>query len=580
MIGFSGCRFFKDRTEGTFQAGRVWIDIKTPDVVILSQNLSQLPKDILSIPVLNEVLTEDLVFYYDNAPSRLSIQGTVNRIAFEHNLSMQEKLVKQVLSEPSEFYAWKGETGRPDYWMAVTKNTYLTKMGEVIGKIALNDSQLIEAGTLKVDGNNIPLYALKYQGHTGLFASHKDKFIFLSDAGMLFEQTEQEAKEPAIKVRAEYKYSEDGKESITPASIPNAQKPKGKLISERVRMVEDLLSVDVKKQENTIKMRLNGLPKEGHHVYLSPSLLTLGYERLMPGFNGIRFDYQQGKWQNQIAVTPSDLPEQKWANINLFQAAPQNAALCGSSPINWEKMDQEVQKINIINNAGIDFKRFGTPVLTCWFEDSPFAAPLFITQLKPNEGNAEKTNQIEQYYNLFGQIIGAKEYTNKERFPLEKKQVTSDIVLMTRIVSARYGSHEVKNLSKEQADKLSANRYFPVTMAVAGSYVFFSPNEDLVNQAIAVYQKKYPALTDKMKSPNNTLLWIRPDALARLINLQSNKLIEPNSDVNNVLKTQIKPKLDLIAKQPEWAVSMDDLPKNSSNGLSWLPLNWQAQSGQ
>ena len=573
MGSFAGCRLFQDRSGGAFSVGQVWINMDEPDAIILSKNLSELPKDILTIPVINEILTEDLVFYYDNAPSRLSIQGTLNRMAFDHNLSLQEKLVQKILSEPSEFYVWKGETGKPDYWMLVTQNTYWSEFGQVLAKIALNDSQLIEAGKLKIDGSQVPLYALKYQGHTGLFASYKDRLVFLSDAGMLFEQNEKEAK--ADPIQLEPTYEDKGDETIvTPIPHPKAKPVKGKLLANRAELIEKLLSTNKEKQAVFTQPKQLTNTDKAHTVYFSPALLSLSYHSLMPGFNGVRFDYQQNKWQNLIALTPSLLPENKWDNQTLFQVIPQNAALCGSAPLLWQNMNQNAQKIKPLKEANIDFAQFEGPALSCWFENTPFSAPLFVAKVKTPTVLPE---QAEKLITLFNQTIGAKEYTNKARFELEKNQLTDDIIIVKRIVSARYGSQDDEKLPKEMADKLSAQRYFPVTLATAGQYVFFSPDEELVKQAIAVYQKKYPAVADHMKNPNKTLIWINSNQLSNLLKQQMTDILGSSSDMAQVAQTHIHPKLEILAKQPAWAV---ELTKNtgSEEKLIWLPLTWQAQN--
>jgi len=46
-------------------ARQVQLDLTYPDALIDSQSLSQLPRDVLRVPLLRDVLTEDFVAYYE-----------------------------------------------------------------------------------------------------------------------------------------------------------------------------------------------------------------------------------------------------------------------------------------------------------------------------------------------------------------------------------------------------------------------------------------------------------------------------------------------------------------------------------
>ncbi|WP_434779370.1 DUF2138 family protein [Neisseria sp. Ec49-e6-T10] len=585
----AGCRFFQDR-KGSFTVGQVWVDMSKPDVMILSQNLARLPKDILTVPLLNQLLTEDLIFYYDNAPSKLSIQGSINRIAFEHQLSVPEQIVQKIISEPSELYVWNGSTGRPEYWMLATKNSGTTKLIQGLSKIALSDSQLIEAATIKVDGEKVPLYALYYQNHVGLFASFKDRLVFLSDAGMLFEQKETESQIPPIKTDIGYDYDNRENpvtaydaangENPVPKTASTAPKVNGKLLQDRVEQVELLLSAKPDNQQKIMRTVGLNMPKKGHSITANASFLAFSYQSALPGFNAVRFEFDGQKWHSEAAITPELLPERKWHSEALFQMSPADAALCASLPVNWSEMAKNTESISFVQNSKLDLNQFNDPVLMCWYENKPFSAPLLIAKLKNKE---VATTQIPALTALFEQIIGAKEFENKKRFDVEKQTVTPDIVMMSRIVSARYGSHNVKDLPKTFTGKMSSQRYFPAALAVSGEYVFFSPDEDLVKQAVSVYQKNFPALSDQMQQKERTIAWVNSKQLAKLLEQQMLDALSAHSetDLRKVSQEQIKPKLDLLAKQPIWAIILDDVPTlvGSKNAKHiWLPLHWQEQN--
>lgn len=575
---FAGYRLFHDRSAVGFNASYVRLNIDQPDVVILSQNLSQLPKDILTIPVLKDLLTEDLVFYYQHSPARLSVQGTIKRIAYDHNLTIEDKVIEHLLSAPAQMYAWRGNTGRPDYWMLVTPRTSLSSMGEIMAKIALDDAQLSEAGKLKVDGKAVPLYALRYQGHVGLFASHGDRLVFLSDAGMLFNQTQEEAQFPDIRTEAQFIYPEDGEGEIKviPVTVPRAEKVKGRLIADRALVVEKLLSADAASQQHLLAPLDLTDKAAAHTLYFSPAMLTLSYHAFVPDFQGIRFDYQQSSWSQQMAFDPVSSMGIANKVQALYQYIPENAALCSLIPVDWSVVAKETEDNPLIKQAKLSFSDFKAPVAACWFEQSPFAAPLFVTTVAASEQQPEAA---AAYFSVFDQVIGAKEYTRKTRFEMQTKQISSDITQVSRIVSARYGSHSENALPKAEADQLSADAYFPVALAKAGNVLYFSPNADLVTQGIAVYQKKYPALSDRLPAGNQPLLWVNSPVLSALLQRRIRDVIDPASSMQSVVQANIQPRLDYLKTLPPWAVTVDTTKVKPANGqLNWLPVSWQAQT--
>ncbi|PAU11286.1 DUF2138 family protein, partial [Escherichia coli] len=73
------------------------IDLNEPDLFLDSDSLSQLPKDLLTIPFLHDVLSEDSVFYYQNHADRLGIEGSIRRIVYEHDLTLKDKLFSPLL---------------------------------------------------------------------------------------------------------------------------------------------------------------------------------------------------------------------------------------------------------------------------------------------------------------------------------------------------------------------------------------------------------------------------------------------------------------------------------------------------
>ena len=88
-----------------------------PDALIATQSLAELPKDFRSLPVFKDILTEDLFFYYEQHPGRLSLEGTLRRLAFEHELTLTDQVLAHVFNTPAKVALWKGGDGKLDQYL-------------------------------------------------------------------------------------------------------------------------------------------------------------------------------------------------------------------------------------------------------------------------------------------------------------------------------------------------------------------------------------------------------------------------------------------------------------------------------
>ena len=550
-VAIGGWRFAQNRMGSLSQVDAIHIDMAKPDVVIQSDSLNQLPSKLLTIPVIKDILTQEVVFYYQEAPAKQSLQGALQRLVFDHNLRFEDRIIDKMLARKGDVYVWKGHTNKPDHWLFVGNSNAFSTVSEVLAKVALDDSQLTQVDTLKVDGDKIPLYALTYQGKTGLFAATSERVMFLSDAGMLMDLKSKPAK--ALQLEAKIDTDTDGNEKVTPLPMPKAEKPEGKLMSERADMVAKLLSKRPENQQ-TINQGL-GLSKatqSQHSVYFSAAMLTLSYQDFMGGFQGSRFEFDGSTWQQAIALKPSLLPNHEWNGKDLFAHMPHNAAFCANAPIEWNSLNTQAKKLPTATDA-LSLAQFNNPVLACWYAGSPAAAPLFVTKLPKTE---QREAQLAALQQVFSDAIGAKEYTHKQRFEVSRKEIQGAVV-NERIVSARYGSHDSNDLPAATAKELSATRYFPVRYAVSGDYVWFSPNGDLVNQAVAVSQQQAPALAEQMQQQHPALLWINGAELAKWMQQQTSAVIAEDSDMRTVLSQSLTHKLRLISISGSWQVQAD-----------------------
>jgi len=77
------------------------LQLAQPDAVIQTASLSSLPKDILAIPQLKDLLSEDFLYYYETNEDRLGIDGALRRIAYEHHLSLTDEILAKILNMPA-----------------------------------------------------------------------------------------------------------------------------------------------------------------------------------------------------------------------------------------------------------------------------------------------------------------------------------------------------------------------------------------------------------------------------------------------------------------------------------------------
>lgn len=177
------------------------IDLNEPDLFLDSDSLSQLPKDLLTIPFLHDVLSEDFVFYYQNHADRLGIEGSIRRIVYEHDLTLKDKLFSSLLDQPAQAALWHDKQGHLSHYMVLIQRSGLSKLLEPLLFAATSDSQLskTEISSIKLNSETIPVYQLRYNGNNALmFATYQDKMLVFSSTDMLFKDDQQDTEAAAI----------------------------------------------------------------------------------------------------------------------------------------------------------------------------------------------------------------------------------------------------------------------------------------------------------------------------------------------------------------------------------------------
>lgn len=106
------------------------VDIAQPDAWVHSQNLSELPRDLLTVPLIKDVLTEDFLYFYDTDEDWLSLKGSMRRISFEHELKWQDNLLQSMAQSPADIYLWRDSSSALRYWAIGVERKDLTAVAQ------------------------------------------------------------------------------------------------------------------------------------------------------------------------------------------------------------------------------------------------------------------------------------------------------------------------------------------------------------------------------------------------------------------------------------------------------------------
>ncbi|MCG5078398.1 DUF2138 family protein [Paraburkholderia tagetis] len=538
----------------TFRSHEVAFDIHYPDAIIDSAALSRLPRDMIRVPLLRALLTRDFVDYYEFNSTRLSAEGAVRRLAFEHDLDWRDELIKRVFDEPSRVLLWRSPDGRLGYWVMTMRRNGLAKLMQALGNVATGDSQLSQAATLSGD---VPVYALKLAvGHTLLFAAKGERLIIMSEPGILLDAD-------------------------------------GKTIGEHAQVLAKVLDDGGDDALRTYRLEHAPADVNGHRLIVSVNYLSFGYQAFFSGVNALRFDFAasgkndasaSGAWSTAALIDPAHLP-QHWDSADLWRALPANAAACASLPVDWNDAADLLGKLGEGEQAASKVlrERLAGPAGVCWYAKSTLVAPVFVARLKPGveQDPAQVAAVKGALASVFGDAIGAYEAkagnaAGYRRLPVQTKEPSAGVTLWTRDVSARSGT--AQSAGSAYAAQLSAPRYFPVTLALAHGYVVFSPDARLVDDTLAVLEKRYPAIADTLSPQrlSTTVVSVMPSTAAALVEREAGRALPADQEAifRNAARTHLLPKLHAVANYPPLALSLpDSLPLSAG----WVPVEWHVE---
>lgn len=513
------------------------LGLSRPDALLETRSLSQLPKDLLTVPFLKATLTEDFVFYYETHADRLGLIGSLRRIIYEHDLKLQDSLIEQLFDQPADVALWRGADGRLKDFLLVMDRGGLAKLLEPLAKVALDDTQLSQMSELKVGGDTVPLYQLTYNASKALlFASHGDKLVVLSNPAKYYDPESGASEESG---------------HVSPqalAALLNGEK-----------LFPEAFGLPAKTPETKQRLSVNS------------SVLAMGYQRFIPNFAGLRFDMDDKGWHSYLAMDELDnQPDFDFKPV--WQAMPLGASACVTLPVAAEPQKPLLVKLGAEETVAQTLtEHVAGAAGLCWYADSRLYTPLLVASLK-DEDSSKLDGDLGK---LFGSMVGAFEANVEENvFPVVEKQEGQNHVWQ-RQVSSNFGPYAAK--TAENPDAISGKAFMKVSLARHGSTLLFSLDDKLVDKALGTLDKRFPPMADVLPKDVLMPIYFGPDSMAQL--MQQETLDSLPQDMEpvfyNAAQTYLIPKLRTLGGYGKYALT---LPEGSEpdGHWQWLPLEWKA----
>lgn len=492
-----------------------------PDVIVTSQSLSKLPNDLKKIPYIEDFFKSLIWEDVEQNSARLSLNGTLYRIAFEHDLKIEDILTKIFFNTPATVALWSGYKGTIKDFLVMVPTSLPKDFLFQLASITANDTQIFHDTVLSSDGKKIPAIKIAYAPDRNLFIAENNGSVFA------------------------FSNNQCG----LPSNPTNA----------------------------FLKKTWPGGPGEtiSQEIVISFKYLSGGYSALLDQIDSVRFSYDNQSWKTDIITTNNEPISQQPAEV-LWKIIPQDPALCTQFSANTKKLATIFQKMPV---SGLDnqiiqadqtaLKMFSkqTPhqnVAMCWFEDAPYMAPVFVTK-RP------ATLTDEMIGRVFDKFIGSSEAElNKPIKVLDMvTEKTGQATLFKRNVSVSdLGPHDSDE--SPNSENFRENTYFKVTLAVTPDYLIFSPEEDNVTRVLSVVAKTFPSLAETLPTDSkNANLVFQPGHFSKLVIKSAEENIE--DDFKSALWNRFVPYINLVAQKKNLAIRFDE--PNTKKGV--VPVKFE-----
>jgi uncharacterized protein YfaA (DUF2138 family) len=575
------------------------IELSQPDVWVHSQNFALLPHDLLQVPMLKALLTEDFVYFYAQDQDWLSLQGAMRRISYEHELSWTDSIIKNIADAPADVYMWHDDSRALRYWALSLERDSLTTVAQSLAKLKLAaDKQLFEIGRVSINGDDVPVLQVSLSASRKMvFAAHKNRMVLLSDALMVAQNGD--------------------------ALDDQAQTLIKRLLSDDAATRAEVVS------EWQASTKAQPVTNSKQTIMLSNRLFAQGYGAFVPSLRAVRFDFDGKAWQSQANVAATAFDPKIWTHL------PANAAFCASAPIDWAQVQKVVDAASSLSVKPKLADEFASTGAVCWYAEKgdDIAQPLFVALRKSGASSTDALNNLfdwavstnqehlielrglrSQQAQLESQLKYAKtsltEANNEkidsklsdevkksqESWLAERKKNAQDNIdrLEKSIESIKPNISEAEKKAQEasKAAKVIATedkgtfKVLSRELAIAPDSdsnpqlafnehtVYFSTNEALLARAVSVGDKHYPNLAESAKVISPTaeqFLFVEPKKLAVLIQHSAEEALpqEGRTELRAAYDYHMPARLQALAKQPAFSVLLDKPATGSAE-------QWQA----
>jgi uncharacterized protein YfaA (DUF2138 family) len=489
-----------------------------PDAVISTQNLSDLPRDILKQPMLKDILTDDFAFYYLDSAEFLSLKGSLKRIAFEHEMTFVDEILNYIMSTPADVIFWKKENGRLDDYMLSVERTNLIDLLTMLGKVAANDKQLSFLEE-RIDGKDkFKIYKLQYGQHNQLyFTNLGSKLIVFTDPKM---------------------------------PMPTDQRLK-------TWLKDDLYPSAVSQGGFFSKLFGNEETKNKHQTYLNINFLTFGYQKYLSHLDYIAFSFNDKEsWRTHALLSGQDANLALNTN-ELWKGVPRSPAMCISLPLNHQTITELFSKIfegEKVDNVVLSFSKM---MGVCWFAESRFYSPVYVLRSEKSIDHAF----LEKAFNL--------SIKNEELNPIPvKASKLKDTLTFVKFVPSRYGT----SFDKKDKEK---SKGFEVKLSSVGNYIVFSADGKLVDKSVDVINKKSPSLSEALSNKEKVAGVLYPNMLSVLMKKSIEESLSASGDTvfKEAFTKRFFPTLKKMNTMPNLSL---EWPKNKiTETKEWQELSWE-----
>ncbi|MBF0157696.1 MAG: DUF2138 family protein [Magnetococcales bacterium] len=521
-----------------------------PDVVIQSRALSQLPRDLLAIPLLGDLLTEEFVFYYERNESRLTLEGAFRRLAYERHLGVGDEIIAHVLDTPAEVALWKNRDGKLKDYLLLLPKKGLLRFVEALSWLAEGDSQLSRQGKLKLpNGDDLSLWRIRHTPRSSLYLAVSGEYLAVFTDPALFD-------------------------------------PRG---GTRLAAIGQFFA-SAGAGSLGVSMRLPPLSGR-HRLAARASFLSFGYQHFFPSLETFRIDFQpETGWDTAVlanAVTP--LPGDLWERL---PAAP---ALCVALPVDKDRLLGYLRKLRDDPLLPGLVENLRPPAALCWYGDSRLHTPIAVLPLSKRRVASAPVLWRPFLGSLFAQNIGTRESpdyvpedddpslpsagggeessADRSRNPLP---VTEDSCsggwVWRRQVSSPHAPMDAR--SSPHAEAMRSRRYFTVVFALCQETLILTPDATLADRTLGVLRGSYPALADTLKGGGREVsLTVVPHSLAELLRKSLVDSLPAASEpvFRASVEKRFLPLLEKIAGLPARDL---ETPRQAGG---WEPLSWRAR---